>query len=209
MIKILLIRVLVKLYLSTFRYRLKGFEEFEKMAKTKRIVLLLWHNQLMGIVGFRNKRHKFVTMISRSKDGDLFAPVVEAMGNNKVVRASSSRGAAAGTLEMLEYMNRGWHGAMAADGPKGPKYEVKQGGLFLAKKADCVLVPLLMDCKSFWRTRSWDNFVIPKPFSRITLIFAEPIYISDSADKETSANELADVQKKMMDATSANCKNIL
>lgn len=209
MIKVMLVKILVRLYLSTFRYRLKGFGEFEKLAETKRIVFLLWHNQLMGIVGFRNRKHKFVTMISRSKDGDLFAPVVEAMGNNRVVRASSSRGASAGTLEMLEFMNRGWHGAMAADGPKGPKYEVKAGGLFLAKKADCILIPLLMDCKRFWRTRSWDNFIIPKPFSRITLTFAEPIYVTDSADKEITAAELSDVQKKMMDATSANCKNIL
>ncbi|MCD8553648.1 lysophospholipid acyltransferase family protein [Seleniivibrio sp.] len=209
MIKVFIVKTLVKIYLSTFRYRLKGFEDFEKLAETKRIVFLLWHNQLMGIVGFRNKKHPFVTMISKSKDGDLFAPVVEAMGKNKVVRASSSKGAASGTLEMLDLMNKGWHGAMAADGPKGPKYQVKTGGLYLAKKADCILVPLLMDCKRFWRTRSWDNFLIPKPFSRITLIFSEPIYVSDSLNKETTAAELSDVQKKMMEATSADCKNIL
>jgi len=210
MIKTAFIKFAVKLYLFTFRYRLEGYERFNELAsRKKRIVFLLWHNQLMGIVGFRNKNHKFVTMISRSKDGDMFTPVVESMGNNKVVRASSSRGAAAGTLEMLEFMNKGWHGAMAADGPKGPKYQVKSGGLYLAKKADCILVPLLMDCKRFWRTRSWDNFVIPKPFSKITMIFGEPIYVSDSLDKETMAAELADVQNKMMESTSVNCKNIL
>ena len=209
MIKVFLVKILVKMYLSTFRYSCKGLKEFDKLTENKRAVFLVWHNQLIGIVGFKNKKYKFVTMISRSKDGDLFTPVAEAMGNNKVVRASSSKGAAAGTLEMLRWMEKGWHGAMAADGPKGPKYQVKAGGLYLAKKSDRIIVPIVMDCKRFWRTRSWDNLIIPKPFSRITLTFAEPIYVSDSLDKETTDAELSEVQKKMMEATSAHCKNIL
>jgi len=123
-----LLRFIVKLYMSTFRHRIFVDEEVEKLtAEGKKFVFFCWHNQLMVFLG-QSSKYKTVTMISRSKDGDLFAPLVEGLGHT-VVRASSSKGASTGLIEMLEHMDKGFHAAMAADGPKGPVYQAKPGVL--------------------------------------------------------------------------------
>ncbi len=198
------------MYISTFRHKLVVDEEIDRLANEggKRLVFFCWHNQLALSVG-KSGRYRFVSMISRSKDGDILAPpLVESFGN-AVVRASSSKGASAGLMEMLEYMNKGFHAAMAVDGPKGPKYEVKAGTLYLAKKADCILVPVLGNCTSFFRFNSWDNFILPKPFAKVDLRLESPIMISDSLDKDVVEDELAKIQNKIMELTRVYSKDII
>ncbi|ADD67123.1 protein of unknown function DUF374 [Denitrovibrio acetiphilus DSM 12809] len=203
-----LIRLILKLYLSTFRHNLHTDEAVTKLTKEgKRIVFFCWHNQLALSLG-QSGIYRFASMISRSKDGDILAPVVESFGH-VVVRASSSKGASAGLIEMLEHMNKGYHAAMAVDGPKGPKYQAKPGALYLAKKADCILVPVLCNCKSFFRFNSWDNFILPKPFAKVDLHLLKPIQISESVDKETVEQELAEVQKNIMELTRVYSKDII
>lgn len=206
--KDLFIRLVLKLYISTFRYNLVVNEEVEKLASEgKRLVFFCWHNQLALSLG-KSGKFKFVSMISRSKDGDILAPLVESFGH-KVVRASSSRGASAGVIEMLSFMDEGYHAAMAVDGPKGPVYEAKPGTLYLAKKADCILVPVLGNCKRFFRFNSWDKFIMPKPFAKIDLTLLSPIKLSDSVDKDDVENELKNVQDKIMEMTRVYSKDIL
>jgi len=203
-----LLRVILKLYISTFRYNFFENEEVARLASEgKRLVFFCWHNQLALSVG-KSGRYKFVSMISRSKDGDILTPLVESFGHF-VVRASSSRGASAGVIEMLEQMNNGFHAAMAVDGPKGPKYVAKPGTLYLAKKADCILVPVICNCKRFFRFNSWDNFIMPKPFAKIDLHLFEPIILSDSVEKDVVEKELEDVQNKIMELTRVYSKDII
>ncbi|PLX65914.1 MAG: hypothetical protein C0603_13135 [Denitrovibrio sp.] len=203
-----LIRLILRMYISTFRHNLVIDEEVVKLASDgKRLVFFCWHNQLALSVGQSN-RFKFVSMISRSSDGDILTPLVESFGH-AVVRASSSKGASAGVIEMLEYMDKGFHAAMAVDGPKGPKYKAKAGTLYLAKKADCVLVPVICDCTSFFRFGSWDNFIMPKPFAKIDLRLETPIILSDSVEKSVVNKELAEVQNKIMELTRVYSKNII
>lgn len=196
------------MYISTFRYSVSVDENIERLAKEgKRIVFFCWHNQLSFIVS-QGTQFRLVTMISRSRDGDLIAPLVESFGHS-VVRASSSKGASAGLMEMLEYMDSGCHAAMAADGPKGPVYKMKPGSLYLAKKADRILVPVVGDCKHFFRFSSWDRFILPKPFAKIDLHLCAPVTISDSLEKADVESELAEVENKMMELTRVHSQNIL
>jgi len=196
------------MYISTFRHSLTIDKEVDRLAdEGKRLVFFCWHNQLALSVG-KSGRYKFVSMISRSKDGDILTPLVESFGH-AVVRASSSKGASAGIIEMLEFMNNGYYAAMAVDGPKGPKYEAKPGILYLAKKADCIIIPVLGDCDRFFRFGSWDNFILPKPFAKIDLHLCAPIIISDSVEKDVIEKELAEVQNKIMELTRVHSKNII
>jgi lysophospholipid acyltransferase (LPLAT)-like uncharacterized protein len=206
--KSLFIRLILRLYISTFRYNLVVDEEVNRLASEgKRLVFFIWHNQL-ALTLAKSGAFKFVTMVSRSKDGDLVAPLIESFGH-KVVRASSSKGASAGVMEMLGHMGGGFHGAMAADGPKGPVYEAKLGALYLAKKADSILVPVLGNCKSFFRFNSWDKFIMPKPFAKIDLYVFAPIMLGDSMEKDDVERELKDVQNKIMGMTRVYSKDII
>ncbi|PLX70266.1 MAG: hypothetical protein C0602_05495 [Denitrovibrio sp.] len=206
--KALLIQFIFKLYISTFRYSVIVDDNVIKLAdEGKRLVFFCWHNQLAITFG-QSKRFKFVSMISRSKDGDLLAPLVESFGH-AVVRASSSKGASAGLMEMVEYMDKGYHAAMAVDGPKGPVYKAKPGTLYLAKKADRILVPVLGNCTRFFRFKSWDRFILPKPFAKVNLHLCAPITISSSLEKEDVEQELSEVENKIMELTRVHSENII
>lgn len=195
-----LLRFILRIYMSTFRYNLYMDEETARLRDAgKRLVFFCWHNQLLLLLGSRRDM-RVVTMISRSSDGDLFAPFVESFGHT-VVRASSSRGGSAGLMEMLEHMNKGFHAAMAADGPKGPVYKAKPGVLYLAKKADKIMVPVICNCKRFYRFSSWDRFILPKPFARIDVRLCAPLHIGGSLEKPDVENELTQVQNKIMELT--------
>jgi lysophospholipid acyltransferase (LPLAT)-like uncharacterized protein len=207
--KSFLVTLILKIYMSTLRFNMIIHEDVDKLVKQgKRAVFFCWHNQLAILVG-SSRKYRFVSMISRSKDGDLLAPFVKSMGH-EVVRASSSRGASAGLMEMVELMEKeNCHGAMAVDGPKGPVYKAKPGVLYLAKKADNIIVPVLGNTKRFYRFNSWDKFIMPKPFAKIDLHLLSPIHISDSVEKEDVDRELHEVENKIMEMTRVYSKDII
>ncbi|MCD8490847.1 MAG: DUF374 domain-containing protein [Geovibrio sp.] len=123
----------MKMYGNTFRYRVTGKEKLDELFKSGRsVVFFTWHNQIFPILHF-HKGTNLAIIISSSKDGDIMAHVAESFGY-KAVRGSSSRNGSKALLEIKKLMNGEWHAAIAVDGPKGPKYKMKPGALFLAKK---------------------------------------------------------------------------
>ena len=64
------------------------------------------------------------------------------------------------------------------DGPKGPSGVVKPGLLSIAQFAGIPIVPIIISAQKKWVFKSWDRFMIPKPFSRVIIRFGEGIYIA-------------------------------
>ena len=60
------------------------------------------------------------------------------------------------------------------DGPRGPAYELGPGIIFLAQKTGAPVMPMNMEYSSCWRVKSWDRFIIPRPFSKVRVIVGEP-----------------------------------
>ncbi len=56
--------------------------------------------------------------------------------------------------------------AITADGPRGPSMVAKPGVIQLAKLVDSTVVAFYAHPERAWQLRSWDRFLIPKPFSR-------------------------------------------
>jgi lysophospholipid acyltransferase (LPLAT)-like uncharacterized protein len=48
----------------------------------------------------------------------------------------------------------------------------------LARDTGAYLVPFTFSSSKKKTLRSWDNFLIPKPFSRVVAIFGEPLTIA-------------------------------
>ncbi len=56
------------------------------------------------------------------------------------------------------------------DGPRGPRYEFKEGALIVARRAKIPLLLIGADFESAWRFRkAWDMFYLPKPFSKVRM----------------------------------------
>src|SRR5205814_1528691 len=118
------------------------------------------------------RKRGIVVLTSKSFDGEYIARFIQRFGYG-AIRGSSSRGGSRAIVEMIKAMRRGLPTAFTVDGPRGPKYEVKAGPVFLAKKTGNPIMPFVIEPRSCWTTRSWDKMHNPKPFTRALTIIGE------------------------------------
>ena len=129
-------------------------------------VFVFWHRSLLACA-HRFRGLDIAILISRSFDGELIARTVEQLGFT-AVRGSSSRGGAAGLKAMAAAYTAGRRCAITADGPRGPALVAKAGGVQLAQLVDATWIGAFDAVPDrAWNLRTWDRFLIPKPFSTV------------------------------------------
>ncbi len=142
----------------------------------------IWHQNLIASLATERERPHCM-IVSRSRDGELVAGVCQRLGHLPL-RGSSHRGGASALKGMVRVLREGTPGCIAIDGPRGPCHQVKKGIFELSLLASVPVVPLLAIPDEFWSfSKSWDQFRVPKPFSRIGVWYGEALHISRK-DKE-------------------------
>jgi hypothetical protein len=135
-------------------------------------VYAFWHRCLLaGAWRFRN--YGLTILISRSFDGELIARTVECLGF-VAIRGSSSRDGAPGLRNMQRAYLAGHYCAITADGPRGPAMVAKPGAAQLAQLVNTNVSTCYIHPHRAWQLRSWDRFLIPKPFSMVTVAWTRP-----------------------------------
>ncbi len=130
-------------------------------------VFAFWHRSLL-VCAHRFRGHHIAILVSRSFDGELIARTVERLGF-RAVRGSSSRGGAAGLRAMAGAYTQGHICAITADGPRGPSQIAKPGAVQLAALTGAPWVgAFYAEPDRAWTLNSWDRFLIPRPFARVT-----------------------------------------
>lgn len=163
---------------ATLRYEIVGVEELRQArehAPDGRVILCCWHGAMLPVVYFLRQRG-IRTLVSRHRDGEVAARVVGRLGF-RPIRGSTRRGGARALLEAL----RGGGAAdlgITPDGPRGPRGRFQAGAILLAALAGLPIVPIGCGVEKAWRLRSWDAFQVPRPFSRVRLVFGPPLAIS-------------------------------
>jgi lysophospholipid acyltransferase (LPLAT)-like uncharacterized protein len=139
------------------------------------VVFAFWHCSMLTCAHrFRNLG--IAILISRSFDGELIARTVERLGFI-AVRGSSSRGGAAGLKGMADAYRAGHRCAFTADGPKGPAMVAKAGPVQLAELVEATWIGAYhAEPTRAWRLKTWDSFIVPKPFSTVT--FGWPAHVA-------------------------------
>jgi hypothetical protein len=148
-------------------------------------VYAFWHRCLLACA-WRFRNHGVTILISRSFDGELIARTVERLGF-VAIRGSSSRDGTAGLRNLYRAYLDGHYCAITADGPRGPAMVAKPGVIQLAKLANTTVGAFYVHPERAWQLRSWDRFLIPKPFSRVTVAWsrqvpAEPFEVQAALD---------------------------
>jgi len=87
-------------------------------------------------------------------------------------------------LALIRQMKQGKSLYLNPDGPDGPSHEPKAGVAFIARKAGALIVPAGAFTATGFRVPRWDRYVVPLPFSRITVVLGEPLEVSPEADLE-------------------------
>jgi hypothetical protein len=192
--------VLLQILARTLRYRLDDRANVFGKPVEGNYIAALWHNRLL-LISFVLKKffpqRPGAGLISASRDGDLIADVTRRFGFD-VVRGSSSRMGAAALRELSEVLEAGRDILITPDGPRGPVYELGPGIIFLAQTTGAPVVPVNMEYSSCWRVKSWDRFIIPKPFSKVRVIIGQPQQIRSTSTDQEFENERVRLENVMM-----------
>lgn len=187
-----ILAVLIRLLSLTLRKRWINGEA----VPDEPIILAFWHGELL----LTPKAYYHLSdipasgMISDHKDGEILSKTVERLSVGSI-RGSSSKGGVKALINAIKCLRGGTTVAITPDGPRGPRHSWTGGLVKLAQKADAKIVVLTIVPHNTWRLRSWDQFFVPKPFSKVDFIFSDPISVT--AMDETEANAL--VKATMME----------
>ena len=181
----------------TLRYEVLGWQHAERVyAAKKQCIWAFWHRIILPIVWwYRN--HGVVVMNTTAFDGQWTRKVIEWLGFG-TAQGSSSRGGLRGLAVMARRLEEGLDCAFTIDGPRGPRYVAKPGPVMLARKSGCPIMVFHIGVdrgKTFEKT--WDNFLLPKPFARTVILFAPPIFVSSDASAEVIEAKHAEMQREL------------
>jgi lysophospholipid acyltransferase (LPLAT)-like uncharacterized protein len=167
-------------------------------------IFILWHNRFFVVPPAWSRlchgRRKTVALTSASKDGDMVAHAMAVFGLG-AVRGSSSRRAVAALVGLKRALMEGLDVCLTPDGPRGPRYKIQPGFLKLADATGAPIVPIHVRFHSAWRLKTWDRFVIPKPFSRVEVTFAEPVTIPRGLDDAAFETERLKLENLLVAGT--------
>jgi lysophospholipid acyltransferase (LPLAT)-like uncharacterized protein len=196
------IYVSVRLVAATLRYRLPDRSGFYDNPPTGQAIYATWHNRLAlcFTAYFRHaSKHSrtsgLAVMISASKDGAFLAESIRHFGVQPA-RGSTSRRGTQALRELVTWTKRGYDLGITPDGPRGPRYVVQDGVIYLAQLTRLPIIPLSYKLGWKIRVKSWDRFQIPLPFSRCEIFYGKPIYVP----RETTDTEREELRKQLEQA---------
>jgi len=134
-------------------------------------LFLVWHNRLaMALMAFSKSKADvpLTGLVSTSRDGAALTFVMERF-NIEVARGSSSRRSVEATRELLQAVEKGRNIVITPDGPRGPCYQMKEGAAIISQKYVKGTYAVGLRASNYWEFSSWDKFILPKPFSTVTV----------------------------------------
>lgn len=168
---------LYRLWARTLRLQVEDPHGIVALVREQPVIFAIWHNRLLMLPRVFDPcfptRPSF-GLISASGDGDLIARFIERSGYG-TVRGSSSRKGVIALRQLVETIAAGSNVLVTPDGPRGPVYQASQGVVFLAQKSGAPVVPIQLEYSSAWRLKSWDRFVVPRPFAKLRAILGAPL----------------------------------
>ena len=191
---------LLQIWARTLRYEIDDRAGVIGKPVNENYIGALWHNRLL-IFPFVLRRffsnRGGAALISASRDGELLANAIKRFDFD-VVRGSSSRLGARAILQLTDVLASGRDVVITPDGPRGPAYELGPGIIFLAQKSGAPVVPVNMEYSSYWRLKSWDRFILPRPFSKVRVIIGQSHHVRSTSTPEEFETERLRLQGVMM-----------
>lgn len=173
--------VLIRMLGATWRVRQHNDAPWRALrARKAPYVLALWHHDVLSMI-WAHRNQQIAVLVSEHGDGEIIARVIEWLGNN-TVRGSSTRGGTRALIGIIRALERGASAAITPDGPRGPRHIWQPGVLTAARRANAPIVCVGIAVSRAWRFNSWDRFVLPKPFARITIAYADPAGVQTTSD---------------------------
>lgn len=160
-------------------------------------IIAMWHDEMLPVWKYC-ARFRPVALVSRSKDGEILRSLLHHWGYT-VVRGSRSHGGKEALQKLQEYAQR-FCILLTPDGSRGPRHRMKPGAVVLAARTHVPLYLCRIKARGIRFRRSWDQFLLPYPFSPITLYFSPPILLPENASAEQISSWITQCEQWMNDS---------
>ncbi len=185
---------------KTLRIAWQGLENLEEVRKKgEKVLYAFWHGRLL-ILTFSYRWQKVHVLISQHRDGEFIARTIQRLGFVPV-RGSTTRGGTQAIFQMISKIQEGYDIAITPDGPKGPRYKVQPGVIYIAQRSGLPIMPISSSAQKAWRLKSWDGFLVPKPFSKTVIILGKPIYVPKESGEKELNSKIFELEKELLEIT--------
>ncbi len=182
---------LTRLWFGSCPLEIRGQENLEKVLAEGAAVVPFWHYSVFYML-YHLRQYPGVAMVSASKDGEYIARVAELLGF-ETVRGSANRFGVRALKGLINHVQKGKNAGIVADGSQGPPLKVQPGAIMLAAKSGSPIMPIVWAVKRYKAFNSWDQTVIPMPFSPMILQYGDLIYV----DKKMTSKLVAEYRQRL------------
>jgi hypothetical protein len=192
--------LILKILYFLARKKIPGLKDFKKACESGPVIIAVFHGDLIPITAFFSrhivKMRNVKVLVSPSNDGIMLGKTIKALGGFYETGDNRKKGAA-GLIKMIKTIrNEKGIPVFAVDGPLGPAYEVKPGVVKCAHKTKTPVIAVCASAKKAIRiNKSWDKIFFPVPFTRLVILFSEPVYISNDILSEN--DKLSRIMKEL------------
>ena len=152
----------------------------------KAAIFITWHGRLI-LLPYMVTTRPLHALISNHRDGKLISKVAWFF-HIRTLHGSSRKGAVSGLKALIRTARRGESVFITPDGPKGPHMVAKSGAVDTAKITGLPIIPVSFSAKNAKIFNSWDHFMLPLPFTKISIVYGKPL---------TGETDIKDVEKAL------------
>lgn len=184
---------------STLTYEVVDHAEILRAKIRPPLIWTFWHNRLF-LIPYVHQRWlpdmPGCILSSPSGDGQIIADMCAEFGF-EAARGSSSRKGTSALITMAEKIKAGCDLGITPDGPRGPRYHLHAGPLKVAQLTGALIMPVDVQYESAWKFKTWDQFQVPKPFSRVRIVLNKPMQIERRLDEAAFEQRRQEIEQVM------------
>ena len=193
------------------RFQVEGLAHLQAaQARNRPIIFAAWHGMTMMLVGFFANQHdlsRLVLILPDDWRGGALTVFANKLGVTPFpmnLHEDASMATARQLAKLVRQVKAGRDAYITPDGPEGPSYVIKPGLAYIAKKADATILPVGAYARHGYRVPRWDRYVIPYPFSKISVHIGEPIQVGKEADLTAVSHHLSQTLHQVTLQAAAN-----
>jgi lysophospholipid acyltransferase (LPLAT)-like uncharacterized protein len=174
----------------TARYQVREHVPLSRIQATGRpLIVAAWHGMTMMLTSYlaaTQDLDRYVLIVPDDPRGVVLSAWAHQLGIAPfpISMKADSMVAARRLLALIRQLGQGRILYVNPDGPYGPSHEPKGGVVYIARKAGATIIPTASFTATGVRIPRWDRYTVPFPFSRISVVFGEPLEIPPDADPE-------------------------
>jgi lysophospholipid acyltransferase (LPLAT)-like uncharacterized protein len=196
----LIFDLLLRVSCGTNRLSTTRLDILERYAEEGNNIFAFWHSRLFYLTYFQAKsaKRRMTVLVSMSRDGDYGTAIAHRLKQD-VVRGSTSRGGLGAIRQLVSKVAKGGNIVITPDGPRGPAAKVNEGVIRLAQLTRARIIPVSYDATRKMRLKSWDRFIVVKPFGRVHIAFGEPIEVARDMTAEQVEQHRQNLENRLLE----------